>query len=67
MTLTTNGMHKNRRIHTSCLFSGVWVASIVAPGGSVDHIPGEFPSHGQALQAAKESIDQKDQEPNLRE
>ena len=67
MGLMTNGMYKNRRIHTSRLFSGVWVASIVAPGGSVTHVRGEFISHEQALQAAEESIDQKDQEPNLRQ
>ncbi len=52
-----DALHRNHRIHSSRLFSGVWVVSIVAPGGKVEHLRGEFPSQAQALEAATRHID----------
>jgi hypothetical protein len=57
MAMETSEAYKQHRIHTSRLFSGVWVASIVAPGGGVEHIRGEFRDQESALQAARELID----------
>jgi hypothetical protein len=57
MAITMSGMHKQHRIHISRLFSGVWVASVVALGGKVEHIQGEFSTHELALRAAREYID----------
>jgi hypothetical protein len=65
MAVTYSGTYKNHRIHTSRLFSGVWVASIVTrrtaggPAGTeVIHIPGEFRSMEMAAGAAKVFADQ---------
>ncbi len=57
MNLFGDALHRNHRIHSSRLFSGVWVVSIVAPGGKVEHLRGEFPSQAQAVYAAKQQID----------
>ncbi len=64
MALAYSGTYKNGRIHTSRLFSGVWVASIVtrqtanrAAGTQVVHVPGEFTSMEAAEAAAKLEID----------
>jgi hypothetical protein len=58
MELTSITEYQDRRIHTSRLESGTWVASIVAPGGIVQHVPGEFVSHEQAVEAAQRHIGQ---------
>ncbi len=57
MEVTSITEYSGRRIHTSRLESGTWVASIVALGGKVGHVPGEFPSHEDALRAAKDYVD----------
>ncbi len=62
MDLTTITEYRGRRIHVSRLESGTWVSSIVAPGGIVAHVRGEFESHGLALEAAKACIDQQAEE-----
>ncbi len=58
MDLTSITEHRGGRIHVSRLESGTWVASIVAPGGIVVHVRGEYESYEQAFEAAKTSIDQ---------
>jgi len=57
MALTASETYMHHRIHASRLFSGVWVVSVVAPGSRIVHIPGEFATHEQAVQAAKDCID----------
>ncbi len=52
MELTSITEYRGRRIHTSRLESGTWVASIVV------HVQGEFQTHELALEAAKKNIDQ---------
>ncbi len=59
MPLTGTTMHQGCRIHTSRLESGTWVASIVAPGGIVEHTRGEFASQDAAIRAAKEQIEER--------
>ncbi len=58
MELTSITEYRGRRIHTSHLDSGTWVASIVAPGGIVVHGQGEFQTPERALEAARKNIDQ---------
>ena len=58
MEVTSITEYQGRRIHTSRLESGTWVASIVAPGSVVQHVRGEFDSSTQAILAAKRQIDQ---------
>ena len=64
-------VYKEHRIHTRQLSSGLWVASIVNFGkrkmnnadsltAAVKRIPGEHGSEEQAIQAAKEYIDQQE-------
>ncbi len=57
MELTTIIEYGAYRVHVSRLTSGTWVTSLVAPGGIVDHVPGEFPEYEEALQAALRRID----------
>ncbi len=57
MDLTGAAVHQGCRIHASRLESGVWVASVVAPGGTVKHIRGEFHSQDAAINAARRDID----------
>ncbi len=57
MELTSITEYQHCRIHASRLNSGTWVASIVAPGSVVQHVPGEFESQVQAVLAAKRQID----------
>ena len=66
MELTGITEYRGRRIHTSRLESGTWVSSIVAPGGIVQHVRGEFASHEQALEAAQLYIDQQPLEQPVR-
>ena len=54
---TTSAIYRQHHIHTRLLTSGVWVASVVAPGGSVEHLRGDFPTHEDAVKGAKQSID----------
>ncbi len=69
MDLKGDGVYKRHRIHTSQLASGVWLVSIVrlgavrtdtrpGEGPPVERIPGDFPSQGEAVSAAKAYIDQ---------
>jgi hypothetical protein len=58
-TTTTSGMYRQHRIHTLRLVSGVWVASVVAPGGTVEHLRGDFPTHEDAVEGAEQYIDGK--------
>jgi hypothetical protein len=62
-------VYKQHRIHTEKLTSGLWLVSIVnfgkrkMPTGdsltdAVTRIPSEYDSEEQAIQAAKEYIDQ---------
>jgi hypothetical protein len=55
--MTTNTTYRQHHIHTLRLISGVWVASVVAPGGNVEHLRGDFPTHEDAVKGAKQSID----------
>ncbi len=57
MQLKTITEYEGCRIHTSQLNSGVWVASIVAPGSKVHHVQGEFELNVHAILAAKRYID----------
>ena len=57
MEVTTIIEYQQCRIHASHLNSGTWVASIVAPGSIVQHVPGEFASPTDAILAAKRQID----------
>ena len=63
MELTSITEYQGRRIHTSRLESGAWVASIVAPGGIVQHVHGEFAAPEHALAAARQQIDQQGDTP----
>ncbi len=58
MDLTSIVIYKGCRIHASRLVSGMYVASIVAPGATVAHVPGQFESREQAVQAAWQHVDQ---------
>ena len=56
---TTSTEYRQPHIHTLQLTSGVWVAPVVAPGGSVEHLRGDFPTHADAVKGAKQAIDGK--------
>jgi hypothetical protein len=59
--LEGDGVYRNHRIHTSLLFSGVWVASVVhfgARDSGVERVRGEYPTHDEAVLAAKQHIEQ---------
>ncbi len=56
-SVTSITEYQGCRIHTSQLQSGVWVASIVAPGSIVHHVRDEFESFEQAIASAKAYID----------
>ena len=60
--------YKQHRIHTTQLFSGPWISTIVNMGrktvltkdaltDTVTRVPGEYGSEEEALQAAREYID----------
>ncbi len=61
MQLTGSIMYQGCRVHTSRLESKAWVASVVAPGGGVEHLRGEFRSQEEAIRAAKTHIDERGQ------
>ena len=61
-------IYKQHRIHTTQLFSGPWVSTIVNMGrktvpskdaltDTVTRVPGEYPSEEEAIQAARAYID----------
>jgi hypothetical protein len=69
MDLQGKGVYRQHRIHTTQLFSGVWVAAVVrlgadpppgerSAGPSVEHLRGEHSSEGEAIAAARDYIDQ---------
>jgi hypothetical protein len=69
MDLKGSGVYKDHRIHTTHLPSGVWVVSIVrlgvakhsarvGGGPPVERVPGEYPSQGEAVSAARQHVDQ---------
>ncbi len=66
MDPTSIVIYKGRRIHTCRLVSGMYVASIVAPDAIVAHVPGQFESREQAVQAAWQYVDQLLSEQNRR-
>ena len=68
MDLQGRGVYRQHRIHTTRLFSGVWVVAVVhlgtAPppgrmhaGPPVEHLRGEHPSEAEAIAAARHFID----------
>jgi hypothetical protein len=61
INLEGDGVYRNHRIHTSQLFSGVWVASVVhfgARDSGVESVRGEYRTHDEAVSAAKRHIEQ---------
>jgi hypothetical protein len=67
MDLQGRGVYRQHRIHTTRLFSGVWVVAIVRLGAGparghagppVEHLRGEHPSEAEAIAAARGYIDQ---------
>ena len=50
--------YRRHRIHTTQLTSGVWVASVVALGGSVEHLRRDFPTHAEAVKGAEQAIEE---------
>ncbi|HSB81391.1 MAG TPA: hypothetical protein VLM91_21640 [Candidatus Methylomirabilis sp.] len=63
--LEGDGVYRKHRIHTSELFSGVWVASVVhlgAQGSGVEAVPGEYQTHEAAVEAAKRHIEQEEEQ-----
>ena len=66
-------VYREHRIHTKPLPSGLWVASIVNFGkrklvntdsltAAVNRVPGEHDSEQEAIEAAKQYINQREQE-----
>lgn len=64
-------VYKGHRIHTKQLPSGLWLTSIVNIGkrkmttmdsltAAVSRVPGEYDSQREAIQAAKQYLDQKE-------
>ena len=64
--LEGDGIYRHHRIHTSYLFSGVWVAAVVhfgARDSGVETVRGEYGTHDEALSAAKRYIEQEEEQP----
>lgn len=60
-----DGIYRKHRIHTSQLFSGVWVASVVhlgAQGPLTETVPGDYRTHEEAVEAAKRHSEQKEEQ-----
>ena len=63
--LKGEGIYKKHRIHTTRLFSGVWVASVVhfgAKGSGVETVRGEYQTRDEAVAAAKRHIDKEEEQ-----